>query len=121
VRLPSSRVRSATTGDAISAVLASAFADDPVFTWMIPDAARRAAILPDLFAPFAEVYQPLGASTVIARSGRGSRSRAVGPARQACSGRRPLTRSWQVCTGNGRPSAADITRGAPEAAGPFQT
>jgi hypothetical protein len=51
-------------------VLASAFADDPVFTWMIPDAARRAAILPDLFAPFAEAYQPLGASTVIARSGR---------------------------------------------------
>jgi GNAT superfamily N-acetyltransferase len=57
-------------GDAINAVLASAFADDPVFVWMIPDAGRRAAILPDLFAPFTEAYQPLGASRVVARSGR---------------------------------------------------
>jgi GNAT superfamily N-acetyltransferase len=64
------RPSTAADADAISAVLASAFTDDPVFIWMIPDVGRRAAILPDLFAPFAEAYQPLGASHVIARDGR---------------------------------------------------
>lgn len=65
-------VRPSTTadGDAINAVLASAFADDPVFSWAFPDAARRTAILPGLFAPFTEAYQPLGATQVVARSGR---------------------------------------------------
>jgi GNAT superfamily N-acetyltransferase len=55
--------------DAICAVLAGAFADDPVFIWMIPDADRRAAVLPGLFALFADAYQPLDASQVVGGSG----------------------------------------------------
>ena len=30
-------------------MLAAAFQDDPVFTWCVPDATRRAAILPTFF------------------------------------------------------------------------
>lgn len=60
-------VRAATARDneAVATVLAGAFADDPVFTWCIPDPARRKAILPGLFILFAEAYAPLGASQVI--------------------------------------------------------
>lgn len=48
----------ATPGDvpALSRALARAFHDDPVFRWVIPDAAARRARLPALFAAFAEVY-----------------------------------------------------------------
>jgi ribosomal protein S18 acetylase RimI-like enzyme len=35
-------------------VLADAFQDDPIFEWCIPDAERRAAILPDAFAAFVD-------------------------------------------------------------------
>lgn len=59
------RTATAADNDAVSAVLAGAFADDPVFTWMIPDAARRERMLPSLFALFAEAYQPLGVSQVV--------------------------------------------------------
>jgi GNAT superfamily N-acetyltransferase len=64
-------VRAATPGDnqSISTVLARAFADDPVFTWCIPDAGRRRATLPDFFAQFAQAYQPLAASRVVNRFG----------------------------------------------------
>src|SRR5690606_29939803 len=51
--------------DAVAAVLSAAFADDPAFGWIIPDPARRAAVLPGLFALFAEAYQPLGASRIV--------------------------------------------------------
>jgi ribosomal protein S18 acetylase RimI-like enzyme len=34
---------------ATAGVLAAAFQDDPVFAWCVPDAARRAAILPSFF------------------------------------------------------------------------
>ncbi len=33
-----------------SAVLAAAFHDDPVMSWMLPDAATRARALPRMFA-----------------------------------------------------------------------
>jgi ribosomal protein S18 acetylase RimI-like enzyme len=44
-------VRRATFDDLTGAagVLAAAFQDDPVFTWCVPDAARRAAIAPSFF------------------------------------------------------------------------
>lgn len=60
-------VRAATAADhtAVGGVLAAAFADDPVFTWMIPDAAARRAALPTFFTWFARAYEPLGASRVI--------------------------------------------------------
>jgi ribosomal protein S18 acetylase RimI-like enzyme len=47
-----SAVRPATSGDraAIAGVLARAFHDDPVFSWILPDPDRRAAQLPKLFA-----------------------------------------------------------------------
>ncbi|WP_214367960.1 GNAT family N-acetyltransferase [Pseudonocardia sp. H11422] len=49
----------------VSAVLAGTFADDPVFCWMIPDAARRERMLPGIFTLFARAYEPLGASHVV--------------------------------------------------------
>ena len=55
--------------DAIAAVLAGAFADDPVFEWVIPDPERRTAILPEVFTLFADAYQPIGASQVLVGSG----------------------------------------------------
>lgn len=60
-------VRAATARDneAVASVLAGAFAEDPVFTWCIPDPPRREAILPGLFTLFAKAYAPLGASRVI--------------------------------------------------------
>jgi GNAT superfamily N-acetyltransferase len=55
--------------DAISAVLSAAFAADPVFVWMFPDADRRAAALPGVFTLFADAYQALGATQVAVGSG----------------------------------------------------
>jgi GNAT superfamily N-acetyltransferase len=55
--------------DAISSVLTRAFTDDPVFIWMIPDPARRTAVLPGLFSLFVQAYQPLQATQVIAGPG----------------------------------------------------
>ncbi len=47
-----SEVRRAAVQDrsAIAAVLAAAFHADPVFEWVLPDPARRAAVLPRFFA-----------------------------------------------------------------------
>ncbi|MDQ3150342.1 MAG: hypothetical protein M3R63_00985 [Actinomycetota bacterium] len=59
------RTATAADGDAVSAVLAGAFADDPVFTWMIPDPARRSQLLPAFFALFTEAFVPLGVSEVV--------------------------------------------------------
>lgn len=39
-------------------VLASAFQDDPVFTWWIPDDDRRRATLPPFFGLFVEAFRP---------------------------------------------------------------
>jgi predicted GNAT family N-acyltransferase len=58
------RTATATDTDAVAAVLAAAFADDPVFTWCIPDLDRRVRALPGFFAMLAEAYEPLGASHV---------------------------------------------------------
>lgn len=41
-------------------VLARAFQDDPVFAWIMPEATRRRACLPPMFAAFAEAYLPHG-------------------------------------------------------------
>jgi hypothetical protein len=46
------------------AVLAKAFADDPVFGWMLPDGRRRELLLPGLFELFVEAYAPLHASQI---------------------------------------------------------
>lgn len=59
------RAATAADNDAVSAVLARAFVDDPVFAWVIPDAARRARMLPDFFALSAAAYEPLGVSQVV--------------------------------------------------------
>jgi len=59
------RTATAADGDAVSAVLAGAFADDPVSTWMIPDPARRSQLLPAFFALFTEAFVPLGVSEVV--------------------------------------------------------
>ena len=52
---PSVGIRRAGPSDIpqISRVLARAFIDDPVFSWVMPDEARRRRILPALFAFFA--------------------------------------------------------------------
>lgn len=59
------RAATAADGPAISTVLAGAFADDPVFCWMIPDDVRRRRLLPGVFALFAEAFTPLGVSQVL--------------------------------------------------------
>jgi GNAT superfamily N-acetyltransferase len=66
---PAVRPSAAVDREAIAAVLAGAFSDDPVFVWTIPDAERRATVLPGLFALFADVYQPIRASQVTVASG----------------------------------------------------
>lgn len=42
----------------LSRALGRAFHDDPVFEWVVPDAASRRARLPSVFAAFAEIYLP---------------------------------------------------------------
>lgn len=44
--------------DTVGEVLAGAFHDDPVFEWIVPDAQRRSARLPAVFAAFADAYIP---------------------------------------------------------------
>lgn len=67
-----SEIATATTTDAaaLGEVLARAFHDDPVFEWVVPDEARRAARLPSVFAAFAEVFVPHG-ETYVASDGAG--------------------------------------------------
>ncbi len=55
----------------LGATLARAFQDDPVFGWIIPDAHRRAACLPAVFAAFAEAYLPHD-ETYVAGDGAGA-------------------------------------------------
>ena len=52
--------------DQASRTLADAFANDPIFSWCIPNPARRAQILPGLFELFAEAVLPQGASELSA-------------------------------------------------------
>jgi ribosomal protein S18 acetylase RimI-like enzyme len=52
--------------DQARCTLADAFANDPIFRWCIPDPARRARILPDLFELFADAVLPHGASELAA-------------------------------------------------------
>src|SRR5262245_55965300 len=42
----------------VASVLATSFQDDPIFSWCIPDAARRAAILPTFFRVVANAIAP---------------------------------------------------------------
>jgi GNAT superfamily N-acetyltransferase len=64
VTFPAARTMLSADATAAGAVLAAAFADDPVFGWMLPDVERRRRVLPGLFALFTEAYAPLGASHV---------------------------------------------------------
>jgi ribosomal protein S18 acetylase RimI-like enzyme len=51
---------------AASRTLADAFADDPIFSWCIPDPVRRAQLLPDWFELVARPVLPHGASELAA-------------------------------------------------------
>lgn len=51
--------------------LASAFHDDPVFTWLVPDPADRRARFPSLFGLFAEAFLPLR-ETYVTGNGTGA-------------------------------------------------
>jgi GNAT superfamily N-acetyltransferase len=55
-------VRTASLHDVatIARVLGCAFDDDPVFTWMVPDADDRRAVLPGFFTLFAAAFQRHG-------------------------------------------------------------
>ena len=48
------RIATAADQSAVVRVLSQAFADDPVFSWIYPDPATRARVLPGFFALFAE-------------------------------------------------------------------
>lgn len=50
----------------VSHALADAFHDDPIFTWCIPDPARRTQILPRFFELAARPVLPHGSSTLAA-------------------------------------------------------
>lgn len=54
---------------ALGQVLGRAFYDDPVMTWMQPDAARRAAALPGFFAALARHHFLAGGGVEVAESG----------------------------------------------------
>ena len=49
------RAGTADRGDLVR-VLSAAFADDPVFEWLVPSADDRAPFLPACFAAFADVF-----------------------------------------------------------------
>ena len=55
-------VRKATAHDrsTTSEVLTAGFFDDPVTEWIVPDRARRAAIMPGAFELYFDAYQPHG-------------------------------------------------------------
>jgi GNAT superfamily N-acetyltransferase len=57
--------------NAIGAVLARAFEDDPVFGWAIPGTADRRARLHSVFAAFADAYLPYG-ETYVTGDGAGA-------------------------------------------------
>jgi ribosomal protein S18 acetylase RimI-like enzyme len=48
----------------VAAVLSSAFNDDPIFSWMIPDRIRRAKLLQPFFELFADAFIPHDATFV---------------------------------------------------------
>lgn len=63
--------RPATAGDlpTVAAVLADAFADDPVMAWAFPDGTARPRLLQGMFGYLAEhLYLPAGGSTVAAEA-----------------------------------------------------
>jgi ribosomal protein S18 acetylase RimI-like enzyme len=51
---------------AVADTLAAAFLDDPVFSWCLPDRARRAEVLPGFFRLAAGAVVPAGEATVAA-------------------------------------------------------
>jgi ribosomal protein S18 acetylase RimI-like enzyme len=53
----------------IARVLSSAFADDPVFAWCIPDRSARHALLPDFFVAFARAFSRHEQSHVVESGG----------------------------------------------------
>jgi hypothetical protein len=69
-------VRSARRSDvpALARVLGRAFHDDPVMSWMQPDAARRSAGLPGFFAALARHHflTGAGADVAVAETGIGA-------------------------------------------------
>lgn len=89
-------VRQAGDGDAavVSAMLARAFHDDPVFSWLIPDDAARAVRLPGLFALFFRTDGPAGMRLVTPAAEAASLWRAPG---RASSGRgETLGAAWPL-------------------------
>lgn len=56
---------------ALSRTLAQAFYDDPVFKWIIPDAAYRSSRLTEMFAVFAEAFLP-HRETYVSAAGAGA-------------------------------------------------
>lgn len=64
VTIPAVRTLRTTDTAAAGAVLAKAFADDPVVGWMLPDARRGELLLPGLFGLFVDAYAPLHASHI---------------------------------------------------------
>jgi ribosomal protein S18 acetylase RimI-like enzyme len=66
--VPSLTIRPVLAGDAdaVAGTLAAAFHDDRLFTWCIPDPARRAAVLPAFFRLATDAVVPSGEATLTA-------------------------------------------------------
>jgi ribosomal protein S18 acetylase RimI-like enzyme len=58
--------------EVLGAALADAFDDDPVFSWLIPDDAKRAARFQAYFASIARSYLRMGKHAFVAGDGRGA-------------------------------------------------
>jgi ribosomal protein S18 acetylase RimI-like enzyme len=82
--------RAAGPGDrqALNGVFAAAFADDPVFAWLIPDRDELVAVLPTVFDAFADAFARHDATHLV--DGDGTASEAVGAALWAPPGVEPV-------------------------------
>lgn len=88
--------------------LSRAFFDDPVMSWLLPDAGRRAKALPKLFAIMAR-HQFLGGGAEIATDGANVAAAAL----WAAPGRWPVPRltEWRMMLGLVRALGSDGKRG----------
>lgn len=105
----SARIRLATAADApvIGALFARAFADDPVTSWVTPDAARRARLLRRLNTLIARYEGIPHGATYVAEDG----TAVVGAAIWQPPGRHPVTaRSIPFSLRAGRAIGRDIPR-----------
>lgn len=89
----------------LTRTLSSAFAHDPVFSWLIPDATQRAAALPAVFAAFADAFARHD-ETLVVQLGGGTGPATAGVAMWAPPGTAPVDPADEERFGAGLADAA---------------